>query len=351
MQIKCIYCLKDGIANNFKKREHVIPQCYGTFTPDNIILRETVCDECNQYFGDKIELYLGRDTIEGIFRYKYGIKPAEPVKHHKRVKTKIDEGPLKGMIVLHAISDIPGVIDILPKVQAGFFNKNTQEYDYFEPQDIPTAKELEGKGYEIKGKSISLMADNEKEMDNLLKALKEKGMEVKPQEQLEWPDEVKKQNQTLVKSQIKIDPTIYRGFAKIAFNYLTFIAGKEFVLKTDFDGIRRFIRYGEGNHNEYFGVNEPPILHIDRIFNIQTTTGHLITVGWDGMNLVSRLSIFNITTYLIKLCNNYEGIWIPLKSGHHFDIHTKEISELHAINRKLLPRGRRIRLSRGHVSI
>ena len=123
-------------------------------------------------------------------------------------------------------------------------------------------------------------------------------------------------------------------------NYLAFLVGKDFVLREDFNGIRNFIRYGKGNHRDYFGVNEPPILHIDRILkrdNIRTTNGHLIAVQWEGMNLISRLSIFNIATYLIRLCTNFSGVWIPIKRGHHFDIDSKEINELKAINRKLLP--------------
>ena len=65
MEIKCIYCLKEKISNEFRKREHVIPQMFGRFK-NNLILRGFVCDNCNRYFGDNLELALGRDTIEGI---------------------------------------------------------------------------------------------------------------------------------------------------------------------------------------------------------------------------------------------------------------------------------------------
>jgi hypothetical protein len=56
----CIYC---GSAEPPReKREHVLPQSYGLFE-DNWVL-DCVCDSCNQYFGDKLELkgYL-EDTI------------------------------------------------------------------------------------------------------------------------------------------------------------------------------------------------------------------------------------------------------------------------------------------------
>jgi hypothetical protein len=33
----------------------------------------------------------------------------------------------------------------------------------------------------------------------------------------------------------------------------------------------------------------------------------------------------------------YDGVWIPLGYGHHFDIETKEVSKLTAINKRLFP--------------
>lgn len=340
MKTKCIYCLKNKPLSEFQKREHVMPRCYGTFAPDNLILYKTVCDECNQYFGEAIELYLGRDTIEGIIRYRHGIKPAKEPKKHKRLKFKIPFGELKGMIVIPKYAGVLGenVLDLV--LQVGFFKKVKQEYDYFEPQDMPTVKELIENGYEIKEKKIDLIARNDKELNYLLKIVKEKGMDVRPEEKKEWREHVKKINQTLVEGIVKIDRIIYRGFSKIGFNYLAYVVGKDFVLLEDFDGIRNFIRHGEGNSDDYFGVNEPPILEEDRIlkrFNIKVTNGHLIIVEWKGANLISKLSIFNITTYLIKLCKNFKGIWRPIKSGHHFDIDSKRVNKLFSISPRLLP--------------
>ena len=110
----CIYCLQDKSLSEFQKREHVLPQCFGTFTPDNLILKEIVCDDCNQYFGDKLELYLGRDSIWGIERYRHGIKPTKKYKH-QRMKFKVLEGALKGVIVSPLYSDKGEGIDLPPK--------------------------------------------------------------------------------------------------------------------------------------------------------------------------------------------------------------------------------------------
>lgn len=339
MKTKCIYCLKDKSSRQYQKREHVMPQCYGKFTPNNLILYKTVCDECNQYFGEKIEFYLGRDTIEGVVRYKYGIKPRKLPKRHKRLEIKIyKEGELKNIIVMPKPSGVHGEIDLEPVTQAGFFNKDKQEYDYFEPQDMPTAKELKEHGYELEKKIIDLIANNDEDMNCLLRVLKEKGMDIKLGKEIEWPEN-KEGRKTLVKVIPIIDRIIYRGLSKIAFNYLAHVVGKDFVLLEDFNGIRNFIRYDEGNSNDYFCGKEQPILYEDRIlgkYNMKVTEVHLIIVEWRGMDLISKISIFNMATYLIRFCRNFSGIWRPISYGHHFDINSKEVSELITASSQLM---------------
>jgi hypothetical protein len=84
--MKCIYCLKDKSESAFKKREHVIPQCFGKFPENNLVLHKVVCDECNQYFGDNIELYMGRDSFEGFVRIEHGIKPKKALRKRRRIQ-------------------------------------------------------------------------------------------------------------------------------------------------------------------------------------------------------------------------------------------------------------------------
>lgn len=341
MEIKCIYCLKEKPPEKYKKREHVMPQCYGTFSPDNLILYQTVCDECNQYFGEEIELYLGRDTMEGVERYRYGIKPRKLPERHARLKFKISEGELKGMIIMPGYSASLGEKIMVPLMQVGFFEKKKKEYDYFEPQDIPTARELKKQGYDLENKKICLIAKNREDMTCLSRVLKEKGMDIRPLMEIEWPKSVKDKKSLLAVGTINIDRVIFRGLSKIGFNYLAYVLGKEFALLEDFNGIRNFIRYDKGNSDDFFAANAPPILYFDRIlkkYNMKVTNGHLIIVEWRGMDLICRASIFNMNTYSIKLCKNFKGIlWRPIRYGHHFDVDSKEISNLIAGNSQLIP--------------
>jgi len=174
---------------------------------------------------------------------------------------------------------------------------------------------------------------------NLLKMLKQKGFSFKPGKDMTWPETVIKRKKVKVEATVRIDRIIYRGISKIAFNYLAKVAGKEFTLSDDFDGIRNFIRYDEGGSNNYFVPNQPPILHDDKMlqkYGIKTTQGHLLIVGWKGSALISKVSIFNQYTYLVILCKNYRGMWFRLSSGHHFDVSSKDVNELISISKRLI---------------
>jgi hypothetical protein len=332
MKIKCIYCLKEWPTSEYIKREHVIPRLFGTFFPINLILSKTVCDSCNAYFGDNLELFLGRDTYEGLLRYQYGIRSKKLNQKYSRLKLKISSGPLKGMLVKPKYSDLPGKIDINQEqiLQVGFLKKGTYQYDYFEPQNIPTSEELEGNGYDLKeNNSVRIVANDRNEIKYLIDLLRSKGIESSQLEDRKWKEYQIEKGDIPVEIDAKIDRTIHRGLSKIAFNYLSYIAGNSFVLSDNFNDIRDFIRFDIGDSKDFMIPNVSPILHDDQRFNIKTVEGHLITVGWKGGDILfSKLSIFNETTWEIKLCNNFKGIWRPINKGHFFDIHSKKVIEL-----------------------
>lgn len=329
--------MQDKSESEFQRREHVIPQCFGRFIPDNLLLRKYVCDGCNQFFGDKIELFWGRDSLESIERLRHALNPGS-LKKRRRVISKILEGDFKGVLVREVGIGKDGNILCEKLVQAGFYHTDKNEYHYFEIGDIPLANDLLELGYDIKHKTIWLIGDKE-EVNLLETELNEKGIPFKHDSNL-----IKKTNYgeiVVCKSEATLDRVIMRGICKIAFNYLAYIVGKLFILNSNFNGIRNFIRHDKGKSDHYLSVNEPPILYDDQKLEKcakKVTQGHLITLGWkNDRKLISKVSLFNLHTYRIYLCKNYDGLWIPIKSGHHFDIETKEINELLAVPKQLIP--------------
>jgi hypothetical protein len=77
--IECVYCRKEKPPSAYTEAEHVLPQSFGKFKKNFTLIR-LVCDECNQFLGDNVELLLARDTLEGQSRADFGLKKARNYK-------------------------------------------------------------------------------------------------------------------------------------------------------------------------------------------------------------------------------------------------------------------------------
>jgi hypothetical protein len=314
----CIYCLKEKSEAGFNK-DHVIPRCFGSFEPNNFTLINCVCSECNQFFGDTLEISLGRDSLEGVTRYNYSIFPSGKSIFRRLVFRIEREGPLKGMLV----SPKPRLLDGLPEIdlldQVGFFSTKTGQYEFFPAAAIPEKDQLLKDGYSFSEKEIRIIGNYE-ELQEILTIM---GFPNKflSEEALFKSAEDKKNIPVYIKA--RIDRTIARGMAKIGFNYLAHITNKAFVLGRDFESIRRFIRYDEGDYDELFRVDKKPILRKEIKFRNRILDGHIVVVEWHDDDF--------------RLSKNYSGIWIPIFNGHYFDVAQNLIRPLHNIKKLIVP--------------
>jgi len=294
--MQCVYCCEEKPREDFRKREHVMPKSFGTFT-DNFVLHEVVCDECNQYFGNALELALGRDTIEGSYRFEYGVRdPSEfrSLGADSRVSVRLGEGPLQGACAFRHYSPEKGniVVDLLPQV--GFLERGSSEYRFFLLQDIPEKSVLELQGYDLdhpKGMFILGCAEEEAS-----RALAERGIT------FEYGGEVTgscpPDYQALCEIEATVDTTIRRAFAKVAFNYLTYWEKADFVHDPAFTPIRRYIRFGERPSLEPVRDTWKAILADEPADGLRRL-GHIVALDWspDGQRIVAQVSLFNWMVY------------------------------------------------------
>ena len=325
----CIYCLQDKPLSDFKKREHVLPQCFGKFNPGNLILNKSVCDKCNKDLGDTIETDLARDTYEGsIARYKYKIKNPSDFKSlgkKSRIKVRVKEGPLKGSYEYPVYMPEKGKICLEPLPQVGFLRMDSSEYDYFLLDEIPSGIFFNNQVHNIStpGGIVHIGCDHKTAED----ALNRKGYSLGPKEDHKvayihpGPSKVYGKN----------DSKIARAIAKIGFNYLSYWEKPEFVLQKDFDPIREYIRFGKHPNFHVISVSKTPILPEERGLGYRKL-GHIIVLDWifmfDRTFLFAFISLFNWTTYSVCLTNNFSGDKREIARGHFFNLYNKTIIEL-----------------------
>jgi hypothetical protein len=130
---------------------------------------------------------------------------------------------------------------------------------------------------------------------------------------------------------------IRRCIAKYALNYLAWVGNSRFVLAPEFDGVRRFARYGELPAYAIVRSHFKPTLSDDAPTKRQTD-GHLITLGWDNslQVLTCQVSIFNYITYDVVLCRDLKSrLWRPVRSGHHYDLASGTVEPLTGIPQHL----------------
>lgn len=324
--MRCIYCLKDKTKNSFKKTEHVLPQAFGKFK-NNLTIKKIVCDECNKYFGDNLELHLSRDTIEGIKRFNYNIKKQHEFKStgkQSRLSIKVNEGPFKGAYAYRDYSELEERIIIKPIPQVGFKKINCMNYEYFPLEKIPDKDYLYNNFEMKKEKSIKILGDN---LADAQKHLIKKGISLHleaeenylPEEPIDWECNVEEQ----------IDQIILRAIAKIAFNYLAYWNGMEFVIQNYFHPIRKYIRLGEKSSYPFVVIQQKAILG-DEPEKGKRRLGHILTLdkSKNGLSIISKISLLNWMTYSILLAKDYQSKNLIIRKGQFFNINNGEIIEL-----------------------
>jgi hypothetical protein len=325
----CIYCLEDQTQSSFTKVEHVVPQSFGRFE-NNFTLHETVCDGCNKYFGDNLEIALGRDTYEGGLRFEYGLRQPSEFKSlgkKTRLTVRINEGEFKGAYAYREYSEDQQRIILKPAPQVGFRKLVDSEIEYYMLDQIPTKQYFDQNGYDLdQPGSIRILPSTE--VESIKMVLLEKGFIFKAHKDVN-PDD--SESSLLCKIEGVIDESIIRAVAKIAFNYLAYWQGPQFMLEADFNPTREFIRYGVNPQYPLIKIRQESILG-DEPLSGKRRSGHLLTVDWaaDKRSIVAQVSLLNWLTYSVCLARDFLGEHRVIQRGHFFDPYNQQILQLGA---------------------
>lgn len=325
---RCVYCQEEKPEDSFRRAEHVVPQSFGTFR-HNFTLRGKVCDLCNQYFGDQLELALARDSFEGHSRYEYGVRNPEefrPFGRNSRIILRICEGDFSGAYAYREYTEDEANIVLRPLPQVGFLMSPLNKYKYFLLDEIPAGPELRENGFQSRHpEAIRGLAVNEA---LLWDKLGEKGISFRVGGEVVPPE---RSHSILCELVGRIDHSIFRAIAKIAFNYLVFWQGSEFVQHPSFDVMRRYIRKGENPNYKMIDVQHAALLG-DESVGGRRRLGHLITTNWaqDRVSIVAQVALFNWVRYRVSLSRNFTGERRDIKRGHFFDVRNRQILELRA---------------------
>jgi hypothetical protein len=333
--MSCIYCLNDS-HNIIYNREHVIPRLLGTFE-QNHTLNNCVCSNCNQFFGDNLEVLFAQGSIEGVRRLQYLRSERDQAVNRLRVGDRIhfkwrSSGLGNGMQL--ELSYQEGDLSVLPIHQVGFARFDCHGYIYISEVDLTNPDYDLPRQVDV-NQDVIIVCNNPESRERLINLLRDRNI-VANLQNLEniLPNASERID---VDTETKIDEIVFRCIAKIAFNYLARSQGSDFVLRRDFNTIRNYIRYGVQAPYQIIRLSGEPVLETETR-NWRQTEGHTVTVGWaiDGVSIVSNIELFNQISYKVSLSRDYRGVWREIRSGHHFDIQSRTIHSLFGVDRRIL---------------
>lgn len=340
----CVYCQLEKSVEGFT-REHVVHRAFGGFE-DNLTLapleKPAVCRDCNQFFGEGIDRQITRDSYEAFHRLFQGHRSLEAIRElfALRVRVSLPDDHELGPLQLElgpAVQDRPGLY-LVPQVR---FESEDGHWVCVKEAELATQNPVTDPSLRRDPVAIfSSFPDAEERLRAKLEAL---GLAPATWTRIEDMPEAGVREMEL-DVQGSVDADLGRAVAKIAFNYLTWAKGPAFVLRPDFDPVRRFIRYGLGAWRDFVELSAVPIL-IHDTESVRHTQGHLLTVGFTGGphgriagRLIGQVSLYNTMTYRVRLCDRLSGLWEEVASGHHYNLETRRVERL-GTTRLAIPAG------------
>lgn len=298
---------------------------------DNLPRLTCVCRDCNQHFGDKVELIFHRGSLEAIHRLIKGLKPPHEAGELRRNRLSFTIGaPGEWYGVRLEFQVEEDNLVVIPVPQVGFVRKGQSNWIYMTESELANPGKLLPDDMDNNA-GIKLFAPSEAVQERLIALLADRGIPFRKRRELSPPPA--EGAFVLVDHHFPVDLITRRSVAKIAFNYLTHVVGQEFALHPCFNDVRSFIRNGILPDYPIMQVSSRPIL-FDDLPTQRQTDGHLLTLAWPGSqdHIIGQVSLFNLFTYTVLLTRKCSNVWRDIRQGHHFDIAEGRVTRLFNIS-------------------
>jgi len=325
----CIYCRQ---SNGPFTREHVVHEGFGRFQ-NALVIHDALCDDCNQEFGRTIDLALTRQSVEGLERYRFGVKkPWEIEKFsYESVTLRAKDGGDFDGAQFEERADATGakvVARLVPAV--AIHKKNGEGFVHFTEAQIAEGTWLHNPALDWRrGIKVFGGADAEKRIKGLLQR---QGVAPSAWRPLTPPVD----GEVTIEQVFEVTPDMQRALAKIAFNHLTYCEGTEYALFDEFDSIRRFIRYAEKPSWSLAPVISHGGLPFSTINagNIVLRDGqerpvvHFVSLATNAeRNVLGSISLFSYMAHRVLLAPRFIGR-LPTPRAHLYNVAMRRVFEL-----------------------
>lgn len=295
------------------------------------MLTTEVCRDCNHRLGKEIDQILARDTFEGLIRAEK-LPPRRGMADRfkaKRIMIRAPDEPEFGDFRGARVAIDWKTRKLRPLDQIIVKDDHGKLHSFTEDEIGAADERLFG---DRPPGSIKVIG-SPPGVKRLQELIISKGARFSQEPTEIEPPPVANHASVLLETQGVLDNIVWRGIAKIAFNYLAKIQGTNYVLDEKFDRIRGFINGGRHDRRALVRLSRQPILAYDTP-RFRMTGMHLIIFERQGRGLRGRVSLFNSFTYDVMLCPNL-GLIYSIKSGHAFDAENGKVYKLTGISRRL----------------
>lgn len=319
----CIYCKQEKLLFPKEKQEgfsdeHVLHSALSKRIDPNLPqLKNTVCWDCNQHFGNTIDRILTRSVYLLARRFSVGMKeiPDGTELTDETITFRIwSQNPAyNGAPARLIVQKTELTVEFEPSVA---FKKKSGTWKHVTEKELSKLKELPKE--DLTGEILLVTSDDEAD-ERLKHLLQTIGHDFAATGQMVL-------GTAPMVAIFDVGRAVMRAVAKIGFNYMAFVSqaiSDQIALSTEFDEARNFIRYDSQPgfaviypHDEGFSNPSPS--------SIWKREGHLVAldmVDGNGKRQVQAMvRLFDQFAWEIVLSPFYKGLTLNIASGHQWDL-------------------------------